>query len=76
MPTPETSITVESCLAELREMFPEPNWRFHVGFGLGQAEQMPYSFVFYEGQWVKQRFEADSPSALMAQVRAWRRNND
>lgn len=75
----EESITVESCLAELREMDTRAYWRIVVtgyatpGGGIKQDVDIVHTaLITFEQRIIR----APTLSEAMVQVRAWRRNND
>lgn len=75
MPTPETSITVESCLAELREMFPRTPVRLSVrqDFVINGAARDPNDVYIHIGHERDSVYFEDAELAdLMSQIREWK----
>lgn len=75
----EASVTVESCLAELREMFPGKVifLKDEIEWWAEDSEPCRATVIGIDYPPSNQKkFTGDSLSECMAQVRAWRQNHD
>lgn len=64
MPNPDKELTVEECLAELREMFPDIELAYYDLLNRQLILHLP-------DQWIKY-FAGSSIAEAMVQVRAWK----